>query len=300
MTTARVLGSMLSDLRAIGVREGDCLIVHSSFKSLGLTGASPTDVIRTLIEAVGESGTQACRGAAQAQQGTQACRGAAQAQQGTLMMPTFTYCYAGIWNVRPYSPDTTPSRFMGVLPETLRSYPGALRSGSPTYSVAAFGTHAGLLTQGKENVGGLGAGSSFEDAYRLGAKILLIGVGSNRNSMIHYAEHASGLPIRNIPYRAFWGRTALAERDGETVEIPFGDFPGCSTNFGAVDEYLVEKDLMTHGSVCSAGCLFMNAREIVDAIAARLRETPDWLFCDAITCEPCTLRRRRLRERGLI
>jgi aminoglycoside 3-N-acetyltransferase len=272
--TSRVIGAMLSDLRTMGVREGDCLVVHSSFKSLGLRDASPSDVIRTLIEAVGTS--------------------------GTLMMPTFTYCYAGIWNVRPYDPDTTPSRFMGILPETLRSYPGALRSASPTYSVAAFGAHAELLTKDKENAGGLGTSSSFEDAYRLGARILLIGVGNNRNSMIHYAEFASGLPICDIPYREFWGRSALVEADGEPVEVTFGDFPGCSTNFGEVDEYLVEKDLMTHGKVCSAGCLFMDSAKIVDAVASRLRETPDWLSCDALTCEPCTLRRRRLRERGLI
>jgi len=235
----------------------------------------PTDIIRTLIEAVGAD--------------------------GTLVMPTFTYCYAGITDVQPYNPQTTPSHFMGILSETLRSYPGALRSGSPTYSVAAFGKHARLLTDGKENVGGLGRGSSFEDAYRLGARILLIGVGNNRNSMIHYAECASGLPICDIPYREFWGRTALVERDGKAVEVPLDpDFPGCSASFGLVDEYLVEKGLMTLGRVCSAMCLVMNAREIVDAIAARLLAKPDWLFCDTLTCEPCHLRRKRLRERGLL
>lgn len=275
MMTNHVVPAMLDDLRAMGVHEGDCLIVHSSFKSLGLTDASPADVIGTLIEAVGTS--------------------------GTLMMPTFTYCYAGIWNVRPYNPDTTPSRFMGILPETLRSYPGALRSASPTYSVAAFGAHAERLTKDKENAGGLGPGSSFEDAYRLGARILLIGVGNSRNSMIHYAEYASGLPICDIPYREFWGRTALVERDGNLVKVPLKpDFPGCSANFGVVDEYLVENRLMTHGRVRSAGCLFMNSREMVDAVASCLRTTPDWLFCDSLTCEPCTLRRRRLREHGLI
>jgi aminoglycoside 3-N-acetyltransferase len=273
--TPKIIPAMLADLRAIGVREGGCLVVHSSFKSLGLTDASPVDVIRTLIEAVGDG--------------------------GTLMMPTFTYCYAGICDIGPYNPQTTASRFMGILPEALRRHPGALRSGSPTYSVAAFGRHARLLTEGKENVGGLGRGSSFEDAYRLGAQILLIGVGNNRNSMIHYAECASGLPICDIPYREFWGRTALVEKDGRVVEVALNlDFPGCSANFGLVDEYLVEKGLMKRGKMCSAACLMMNARQIVDAIAARLRAQPDWLFCDSLTCEPCHLRRKRLRERGLI
>jgi len=266
---------MLDDLKAIGVREGDLLIVHSSFKSLGLIDVSPTDVIRTLIEAVGG--------------------------EGTVMMPTFTYCYSGIWAVKPFNPVTTPSLFMGVLPETLRAYPGALRSASPTYSVAAFGNDAKALTEAKENAGGLGQGSSFDDAYRLGAKILLIGVGNNRNSMIHYAEYASGLPICDIPYREFWGRTALVEKDGEAVEVPLKpDFPGCSANFGETDEFLVEHNLLTRGSMCSTTGYLMDARKMVDAIAAQLRKQPDWLFCESLTCEPCQIKRRRLGELGLI
>ena len=273
--TGEVIPSILNDLRKIGVREGDLLVAHSSFKSLGLTGASPTDVIRTLIESIGES--------------------------GTLMMPTFTYSYAGIWNARPYNAATTPSIHMGVLPETLRQYPGALRSGSPTYSVAAIGKHARLLTENRENAGGLGPGSSYEEAYKLGARILLIGVGNNRNSMIHYAEFASGLPICDIPCREFWGSSALVERNGEAVEVPLKpDFPGCSTNFGEVDEFLVESGIMSHGKIGAALCLTMSAREMVDAIAAELRRRPDWLFCNTLTCEPCTLKRRRLREMGLI
>jgi len=265
---------MLRDLYALGVSEGDLLVVHSSFRSLGLDDSSPVDVIRTLVESVGDD--------------------------GTLMMPTFTYCYSGIWGVKPYNRDTTPSVFMGILPETLRRYPGALRSASPTYSVAAFGKHAEELTRDKETAGGLGAGSSFEDAYRLGAKILLLGVGSNRNSMIHYAEYKSGLPYCDIPYREFWGRTALAERDGETVEIPLTDFPGCSANFGEADEFLVENDLLEFGLVCSATTYLIDAQPMVDTIADELRKRPDWLFCKSISCEPCTLKRRKLREMGLL
>ncbi len=266
---------MLNDLRTIGVGAGDLLIVHSSFRSLGLTGRTPADVIRTLLESLGS--------------------------EGTLMMPTFTYCYSGIWGVKPFNPETTPSVFMGVLPETLRSCSGARRSASPTYSVAAFGRHAELLTKGKENAGGLGPGSSFEDAYRLGARILLLGVGNNRNSMIHYAEYASGLPVCDIPYRAFWGSSALVERGGEAVEVPLKpDFPGCSANFGAADEFLVEHNLRTRGSICAASACLLDAQPMVDAIAEQLRKTPDWLFCESISCEPCTLRRARLRSLGLL
>lgn len=264
----------MRDLGRIGVRGGDLLVVHSSFRSLGLVDTSPSDVIRVLIECLGS--------------------------EGTLMMPTFTYCYSGIWAVEPFDRLATPSVSMGVLPETLRSYPGALRSGSPTYSVAAYGKHAGVLTDHQENAGGLGPGSSFEEAYRLGAKILLLGVGNNRNSMIHYAEHVSGLPICDIPYREFWGRSALVMRNGEAVEVPILDFPGCSANFGAADEFLVENNLLQRGSVCSATAYLLDARAMVDAIAEQLRKQPDWLFCESISCEPCQLKRRRLRGLALL
>lgn len=264
---------LLDDLKSIGVRSGDCLVVHSSFKSLGLDDASPSDVIRTLIEAVGVD--------------------------GTLMMPTFTYCYSGIWGVQPYDRGATPSRFMGILPETLRTYPGALRSGSPTYSVAAVGARAKRLTEHKENSGGLGIGSSFETAYRLNARILLLGVGNNRNSMIHYAEAASGLPICDIPYREFWGRTALAFKEGKVVEVPLTDFPGCSVNFGAADGLLEQAGILTRGRIRASEAMLMDSKPLVDTIAEELRWNPTWLMCDSIVCEPCNLRKRRLRERGL-
>lgn len=269
-----VIAPMRRDLQRMGVREGDCLIVHSSFKALGLALPTPTDVIRTLIETVG--------------------------REGTVMTPTFTYCYSGIWGMRPYNSTFTPSVYMGIIPETLRFYPGALRSQSPTYSVAAIGMHAKRLTEGREDACGLGAGSSYEEAYKLGARILLVGVGNDRNSMLHYAEYASGLPISDIPYREFWGKTALADRSGETVEVEVTDFPGCSANFRAADELLEASGLMTRGRICRADSILMDAKPVVDAVAGRLREQPDWLFCKSIACEPCHLRRRRLIDLRLI
>ena len=269
-----LIPSIQRDLMHIGVRKGDCLIVHSSFKSLGLAHRSPVDVIRTLAEVTGG--------------------------EGTVMMPTFTYCYSGIWNVQPYNPASSPSVFMGILPETLRNYPGALRSGSPTYSVAALGRYAKQLTEGRERSCGLGSGSSYEEAYRLGARILLIGVGNDRNSMIHYTEHASGLPFCDIPYRDFWGRSAIAERDGKIVEVPVEDYPGCSVKFRGVDRLLDDRGLITRGRIGRSECMLMDARPIVDTIAEGLREKPDWLFCESIICEPCHLRRKRLQKLGII
>ena len=272
--TGEVITPMRRDLLRMGVCEGDCLIVHSSFNALGLAHHSPADVIRTLMKTVG--------------------------REGTVMAPTFTYCYSGIWGMQPYNSTFTPSLYMGIIPETLRFYPGALRSQSPTYSVAAIGKHAKQLSEGRENSCGLGPGSSYEEAYNLKAKILLLGVGNDRNSMLHYAEYTSGLPVSDIPYRDFWGKTALAYRSGERVEVEVKDFPGCSANFRVVDGLLESKGLITRARICRADAMLMDSQPVVDVVAARLREQPDWLFCKSIACEPCHLRRRRLIDRGII
>lgn len=273
--TGDVVPGLLDDLMRIGVCRGDFLVVHSSFKSLGLRDRTPSDVIATLLEAAGED--------------------------GTLMMPTFTYSYSGIWNVQPFNLAATPGRNNGILTETLRKYPGALRSGHPTYSVAAVGKHAEIVTANRENSSALGIGSSYDEAYRLGAKVLLVGMGNNRNSMLHYAEVAAGLPYNDIPFREFWGRTALVEKNGKAVEVSLEEeFPGCSQNFGVADGYLEEVGAIRRGRICSADSMLMSAKDMLEAVIARLREEPAWLLCENIVCEPCTLRKRRLRDRGLI
>ena len=259
----------------IGVRKGDFLIVHSSFKALGLKDGAPDDLIHAFLAILGP--------------------------EGTVMMPTFTYSYSGIWNVRPFNPATTHGADNGILTETLRQYPGALRSAHPTYSVAAHGRHAKQLTQNKENAGALGIGSSYDEAVRLDAKILLLGVGNNRNSMLHYAEVVAGLPYNDIPFREFWGRTALIERDGHSIEAPLKfEFPGCSANFGIADTYLTARGILQRGKVGLAESMLMNSRELIAAVVKKLQAEPAWLLCDHFICEPCSLRKRRLREKGLL
>lgn len=271
-----VVPSLLRGIKNIGITKGDLVIVHSSFKSMGLSGYGPADAVATLLESVGP--------------------------EGTVMMPAFTYSYSGIWGVKPFNPDTTPGHGNGVLSETFRKHPGVLRSGHPAYSVAARGRYAGILTENRENASALGEGSSYGEAKRLGAKILLIGVGSNRNSMLHHAEAAAGLPYNDIPFRAFWGDTALVEgKDGRAAEIPLvREFPACSDNFGVIDGYLSGRGVLRRGKLKEAESLVMDSRELVGAVIKKLHEEPGCLLCGSITCEPCSLRKKRLSEKGLL
>jgi aminoglycoside 3-N-acetyltransferase len=167
--------------------------------------------------------------------------------------------------------------------------------------VAALGRHADVLTENKATAGALGFGSSYDEAHRLGAKILLLGVGNDRNSMLHYAEAVAGVPYLDIPWRAFAGPTALVLRDGRPVEVLLPrEYPACSLGFGVADPYLEAQGILIRGQVGAAPCLLMEARAMVAAVAERLQREPGWLLCHTFGCEPCTLRKRRLRSLGLL
>jgi aminoglycoside N3'-acetyltransferase len=277
MTTdnPQVIPAILQDLTHLGLQRDDVVVMHSSFKALGRHDIAPADVIRTLLEAIGPG--------------------------GTLMVPTFTYSYAGFWDMQPFDPANSPGVDNGILTETVRQYRGARRSAHPTYSVAAIGRHADVITQDKETASALGFGSAYDVAYQLGARILLLGVGNDRNSMLHYAETVAGLPYLDIPWRALAGKTALVVKDSAPVEILLPEeYPACSLGFGVVDPYLETHDLLRRGRVGSANCMLLNSRDMVAAVVERLRREPDWMLCHTFGCEPCTLRRRRLRGLGLL
>jgi len=275
MEDTEIIESLAVELKSMGILSGDVVIAHSSFKALGFKTFSPTDVLCTVLEVLGP--------------------------EGTLIMPTFTYSYAGIWNVKPFDVDTTPGPTNGILAETLRQHPQARRSAHPTFSVAAVGKHAERITSGKESSSPLGEDSAYAEAVNLGAKILLIGVGNNRNSALHYAEVLAGLPYDDIPFREFWGRSALVTRNGQVEEVKLRNvFPACSSNFGVADNYLESKGLTRQGRLGKADSMQMDGHAVVQAVAEKLNQSPAWLLCNDFVCEPCTLRKKRLHEKGLI
>ncbi len=249
------------------VPAGSMLIVHASFKPLAEAGYTPDQIIGELMERLSPG--------------------------GTLMMPTFTYSYAGIWNVEPFDPASTPGAHNGVLSETFRRMPGVRRTGNPTYSVAVWGKYADKIMEESRDDAGLGHNSSYEVAMRLGAQILLLNVGNNRNSMLHYAEAASELPYNDIPFRECWGRTASTVR-GELALAP--EFPACSEAFAKFDRQFVEAGI----AVRQGDSFLVDAPAMLRLVLDEIKRKPDCMLCDDFTCEPCTLRKKRLREAGLI
>ena len=133
--------SLGSDLRALGLAAGDTVLVHSSARSLGFVAGGTQAVVQALLDVLGPD--------------------------GTLVVPTHTpdNTDPADWRnppvpeswwpaIRSQAPgfdrSRTPSRWMGVIAETVRTWPGALRSDHPQVSFAAVGRHAAAVTGGHQ------------------------------------------------------------------------------------------------------------------------------------------------------
>ncbi|MBL1086453.1 AAC(3) family N-acetyltransferase [Streptomyces actinomycinicus] len=177
--------TVATQLRLLGVETGETLLVHSSLSSLGWVNGGAVAVVQGILDALGPS--------------------------GTLVVPTQTGDQSdpAVWSsppvpeewwdriratMPPYDPLITPTRGVGVVPETVRTWPGALRSAHPQTSFAAVGPQAKLVTDGHATDCRLGERSPLARLERMGARVLLLGAGYDSCTAFHLAEYRIPAP----------------------------------------------------------------------------------------------------------
>ncbi|MFJ3230460.1 aminoglycoside N(3)-acetyltransferase [Streptomyces sp. NPDC086787] len=180
--------TLSTQLRALGVETGETLLVHSSLSSLGWVCGGAVAVVQALLDVLGPHGTLAVP-----------------AQSGDLSDPahwTSPPVPREWWeriraNLPEYDPAITPSVGMGVIPETVRTWPGALRSAHPHTSFAALGRHAARLTDGHAHDCRLGERSPLARLEELSARVLMLGTGYATCTAFHLAEYR--IPGPRVP-----------------------------------------------------------------------------------------------------
>lgn len=208
--------SIAAELREIGVRPGETLLVHSSLSSLGWVCGGPEAVVQGLLDVLGDDGTLVVP--------THSPDNSDPAQWSRPPVPETWWAEIRA-SMPPYDPRTTPSRGVGVVPETVRNWPDAVRSAHPQTSFAALGPRAAATVDGHGLDCRLGERSPLARLEEAGARVLLLGVGFGSCTAFHLAEYRLPAPRVDNSFAVTTpqGRRWRTVRDVSVSDERFGD-----------------------------------------------------------------------------
>jgi aminoglycoside 3-N-acetyltransferase len=227
-------------LRTLGLRSGDSVLVHSAFKSLGIQ--DPEEILHALLAVLGPS--------------------------GVLLMPALSYNQQP-----PHLHDTRHTRScVGFLSEYFRTRTGTLRSLHPTHSVCALGARApSMLERHLEDATPCGPHSPFRRLMEGDGKILMLGCGLRPNTAMHAIEELAPPPYLFGPEREY----IITDGEGRVFRKRYRthDFSGYEQRYERVADLLRDDQLRT-SYVGDAWCHLLNAAALKECALAKLREDP--------------------------
>ena len=240
-------------LRDVGIPPGSKLLLHSSLSSLGVVEGGADAVIDAFLDVLGPD--------------------------GTLIVPTLTG-YEDLSAANPPVFDPVQQRcWTGVIPETLRRRPGAVRSLHPTHSVAALGKDGVALTRDHilsvtpcDEMSTYGKLAGLDDAY-----IVLLGVTHESRTMFHHVEELAGVDYHM--QEGFVEATIVLEERRITRHVMLHRY-GAPRNFSVMEPLFVEQGVQRQALVGNALVRLVN-------VAGMVRTTLRALLADKrVLCQP--------------
>jgi aminoglycoside 3-N-acetyltransferase len=227
------------DLRKLGIKEGDRIVVHSSLSGLGHVKGGAKTVCRALMELV--------------------------ARDGVLMMPSFNH-FTPFKEGGPgyYSPGETPAA-NGKVPDAFWRMKGVYRSLNPSHAFAVWGKEAESYVRNHHKLLTMGENSPLHLLEKCGGKVVLIDCPT-ANTFHHVVEMTNNVPC-------------LGKRAEEyPVKMPDGRMVGCRTwgwrngvcpisDEGAYMKVMKERRLMKKGKTGNAEVLVFemkNCRKVIE------------------------------------
>ncbi len=236
------------DLKALDIRTGDAVMMHSSLSALGFVDGGAETVVDALLETVGP--------------------------EGTLLVPAFR---DSVWDdpenftnsdcdctqTGPLCPSEQPG-FQGVIAETVRRRSGSLRSCHPTHSWVALGPASNdLLVGHKDCPTFCGSHNPFEPLGEMDGCILTLGVGVDSITLWHYYEE-----VLQIPYMGhFWPRERHLNHCVGAKRIQY-EFPGI------MQDVCIAAGILKEGKVGKGRSGLMRARTFESFMATIFADDP--------------------------
>lgn len=253
MYTGEDLKKQLQDMNLSGK---ETILIHSSMKAIGEVEGGADTVLDAWMEFFGD---------------------------GLLLLPTHTWKNVNAQNP-VYDPKSTPS-CVGILTNLFRERAGVVRSLHPTHSLAGYGKKAEEFLAGEEMATTpCGPHGCYDKLKMAGGKILLVGVGHEKNTFIHCVEE-----LLNVPNR-------LADKPMELeIVMPDGSHrmsymrkhynatqPHISEDFVKLTEGYYECGAALPVRFGNADCILCDAQKIFEVTRRVLRKDPEWFVTSTV------------------
>lgn len=230
---------LVSQLQALGVVEGDVILVHTSFRAVRPVENGSAGLIEALTRAVGD--------------------------RGTVVMP----CWSDNDDI-PFDPDTAPAaRDLGAVAETFRQLPGVRRSSHP-FAFVARGPAASAILADDLPLPPHRPESPVGRVREHDGKILLLGTDHDSNTTLHLAEVLAGVPYAIAKY-------ITVMRDGRAIRIDYTETDHCCERFTLLNDWLGARGLQAEGTVGQAQTKLVRASDVI-ALAEPALERDPFLF----------------------
>lgn len=240
---------LTEQLRAMGLHGDETILIHSSMKAIGQVEGGADAVLDAW------SGFFA---------------------EGLLLLPTHTWKTVNESNP-VYDPEVTPS-CVGLLTNMFMKRQGVVRSLHPTHSMAGLGRGAAEYLKGEELCNTpCTPGGCYDRLKDCGGRILLVGVGHERNTYIHSVEE-----VLNVPNR-------LSDKPMELkIAMPDGSIrkvyvrrhynatqPHISEDFVKLNQAFLECGAAKQVKFGDADCLLCDAKRIFEVVRHVLAPDPE-------------------------
>jgi aminoglycoside 3-N-acetyltransferase len=250
---------LVGALSSLGVRQGDTVMVHSSFKRFeGFTGGI-AGAIRALQSAVGET--------------------------GNLLMLTIPFDGVAVEYVRSghiTDISRTPSQ-MGILTEVFRQLPDVTRSIHPTHPIAVWGKRAAELTGDHcKATTPCGKSSPFEKLLEADGKILLAGTGIRSIAFIQYVEEVLEPEMPFSSFTSEWFDLQTKGPDGQIYQTRtrlFNPAIARRRRHQMIVEPLQRNGFWHETNVEKLNLIVLSAAEVLTTLQGMCREGKCW-FAD--------------------
>ncbi len=233
-------------LGKLGVRNGDTVLLHSSFKRSNGFRGSPEAIIEIFLRAVGS--------------------------EGNLLMVSLPYLcstYEYLTTRKCFDVRHTASQ-MGLISEIFRRRPNVLRSLHPTHPVLAYGPKARWIVAGHEEcLAPCGAGTPFEKLLLLGGKVTFFDAPFRTLTFFHYLEDllAHRLPFPLYHPEPFQVDVVDYEGMRSSVEtLVFSPEAIRRRRFEVLEEELRKECLIKAAQVGNTQLLSIEVRKVVDYV----------------------------------